>query len=459
MKYLNKLIKILAQYEVEGYLVGGFVRDYLLARETQDIDLVISKQVRTVAKKFAVKTNGSFVVLDELHDIYRVVIEDLIYDFAPIMGASIEDDLFKRDFTINALAIPLTDIKDFENEQKINNLIDPTGGQKDLKEGIIRAVSKDTFKDDPLRLYRAIRFKAELNFVIASQTESLLKEASQKIVNVARERIQKELMKILAAKNTADNLNYMEKKFSLLSILISEINELKIIGQCQYHREDVWTHSLYAIKKIEELLQEDFWNKRIEKNNIALLKFATLFHDIGKIITEEVIKGEIHFYGHDKEGAEYIKSILKELCFSKKQIFYIIRLIKYHMRPLSLYYADNLTEKGKYRFFKDVAPWVTDTCLLAAADTLSTKLLNNRKKEIRDNLDFLKELVRQHEQVEKRTTEPLLDGYDIMKILSINEGPKVGEILEEIKAAQAQGKIANRREAIKYLHNIAESLC
>lgn len=451
MKHINNLIKILNQHNCQGYLVGGFVRDYLLNRENKDIDLVINEQVKVIAKKFADEIEGSFVILDEVHNIYRVVIEEFIYDFAPIVGDSIKTDLLNRDFTINALAVSLADIKITEKEIKIKNIIDPTGGQQDLKQGLIKVVSKETFKQDPLRLFRTIRFRAELNFSVDSQTELLMKEVTTKIKDIAKERIHDELMKILAVENAAANLNYLEKRFSLLSILIPQIDELKVTGQCKYHREDIWTHSLYAVKKLEELFQKKFWKKQIKEDKLPLLKFATLFHDIGKLMTEEVIDGEVHFYGHNQEGAKYIKPILRKLRFSRQNISYITQLIRYHMRPLELYYADNLTKKGKYRFFRQVEERVADVCFLAAADTLSTKLLNNRAEEIQANIDFLKNLIKESQKMKEKTKEPLLDGHDVMDVLSITEGPQIGEILEKIKEAQAQGKINNREEAIEYL--------
>ncbi|SJZ56903.1 CCA tRNA nucleotidyltransferase [Selenihalanaerobacter shriftii] len=454
MKYINQIIKILDRYEGDGYLVGGFVRDYLLNRESNDIDLAINVQVKEVAREFCDIVNGSFVVLDDLHNIYRVVIDDMIYDFTPVVGNSIKEDLLNRDFTINAVAISLSTINFTNQGYKIKKMIDPTNGREDINNGVIRAVNKKVFREDPLRLFRAIRFKAELNFTIEKNTEVIMKENPKMIKDIARERIHDELIKILNTKRAAKNLFYLENEFSLLSNLISDVNELKEIGECKYHREDVWTHSLYAVKKLEQLLEEDYWNKRIDSDKIPLLKFATLFHDLGKLITEEVIDGEIHFYGHDKEGAKYIEPILRELCFSKKSITYIKKIIRYHMRPLSLYYADNLTDKGKYRFFRTVESSVVDVCLLAAADTLSTKLLNSRQDEIKDNLAFLKELIKEWQEVEERTAEPLLTGYDIIEIFSIEEGPQIGEILKEVNEAQAQGLITNYQEAIEYIKNI-----
>lgn len=201
------------------------------------------------------------------------------------------------------------------------------------------------------------------------------------------------------------------------------------------------------------MLRDVFWSKQVSNDQIPLLKLAALFHDIGKLWTEEMIDGEVHFYGHHKEGAKKIVPILRQLTFSRRKIKYIKRLIRYHMRPLSLYSADNLTQKGKYRFFRAAKGVVGDVCLLAAADILATKLWNERREEIADNLDFIKELISDTEKMKKRTSKLLLTGYDVMELLNIEEGPQVGRILDKIREAQAQGKIENRTEAVEYLKN------
>ncbi len=456
MQFLDELNDILKKHNLRGYLVGGFVRDYLLNKESHDIDIAISNEVEEIAKEFADNINGSFVVLDDYYDIYRVVYDDMIYDFTPIAGGSIQDDLFYRDFTINAMAIPITDIDlwRLHKDNRSARIIDPLGGESDIKYKIIRAMSGSTFKKDPLRLLRAIRFKAQLGFNIEPDTEYLIRKEAKRIKSVASERIHDELMKIARADNAADNFTYLEDEFSLLSILIPQIEQMKIIGECKYHLEDVWTHSLYTVEQVEALLEDAYWFTKITKEHLPLIKFAALFHDIGKLLTEEVIDGEVHFYGHDKEGADYIESILSELSFNNRQIFYVKRLIRYHMRPLALYYAENLTAKGKYRFFKAAEGWVADICLLAAADTLSTKLLNDRTEDLFDNLRFLRELIEENHQVEERTSQLLLDGNDLIEIFSLDEGPEIGKLLAKIEAAQAQGKINNRQEAIDYIKNI-----
>ncbi|WP_408956545.1 CCA tRNA nucleotidyltransferase [Natroniella sp. ANB-PHB2] len=455
IKELDKLVKILAESNLEGFLVGGVVRDYLLDREIKDVDLAIEGQVDQVAKDFAVAIGGSFVILDQKHDIYRVVKEGLIYDFALLAGDTIEADLKRRDFTINALAIKLTadSLNALLKQADLRKyLIDPLLGIDDLKHQSIKAAQEDTFQSDPIRLFRAIRFAARLRFTLEQQTKELMKDVEAKeLTKIAKERIREELIKLLASNSSAQHLIEMEEEFSLLSLLIPEIEKLKEIGQCKYHQEDVWTHSTYALQRLEELLREEFWATRIEQKRVPLLKLALLFHDLGKIWSEEIIDGEIHFYGHQRVGAKYLDSILSDLRFSKEENFYIRTLVRYHMRPMSLYYAENLTSKGKYRFFKAGGEFISDICLVAAADLISTKELNHKAEEVEGCINFLKQLIKEFEQGEERTKNRLVTGDELMRLFSIKEGPQVGELLEKVKEAQATGKVKTKEETIEYL--------
>jgi len=456
MEHINRLITILDEVESEAYLVGGSVRDYILQRELDDIDIAVDKRAAEIARRFADSLGGSFVVLDEVHDIYRVVNGGLSYDFSLLQGDSIEADLRRRDFTINALAIKLSDFDLADRAATLAGIIDPTGGRDDLEWREIRAVRDDIFREDGLRLLRAVRFKAELDFTIAPRTEELLSRDADRLSEIAGERIHDELVKILAAADAARNLEYLEEELSLLSPLIPLIEELKEVGQCRYHREDAWTHSLATVEQLEELLADCFWGNLIATDRVPLLKFAALLHDIGKPLTEEVSDGEVHFYGHPQAGTDYMKPILRELCFSKREQKYIRGLIRYHMRPLLLYNAENLTSKGKYRFFQAVGEDLPDVCLLSAADTASTRLLNGRREEIPGYLAFLKELIADYRLMEERTVELLLTGADLMEIFSLPEGPRIGKLLDRIKEVQARGEIGSKQEAVEYVKQLLE---
>ncbi|WP_027340378.1 CCA tRNA nucleotidyltransferase [Halonatronum saccharophilum] len=456
MDYLNFVVEIIEEYNSKGYLVGGVVRDYLLQRDVEDIDIGLKAKVGKIARNFADRIKGSFIILDKKREIYRVVKAELVYDFTLIKGDSIREDLRARDFTINSMALELSDVLDIEGDSLKNKVIDPYGGIDDLEKRLIRATQERVFAEDPLRLFRAVRFKAALNFNIDKGTEELMKKFNKGIDDIAKERIKEELLKILSCDGADQHLAYLEEKLGLLSQLVPGVERFKETGQCRYHREDLWEHSIYGVKKVEELLEEEFWRNKVDDKRISLLKLGVLLHDIGKLSTEREIDGEVHFYGHDKAGANYLGPILKRLRFSREEISYIKALVRYHMRPLALYYAHNLTNKGRYRFFNAGGDWVLDICLVAAADAMSSRELNDRKDELPGAMEFLKDLIRRDQKVKTKTEDLLLSGRDIIDIFGIKEGPTIGKLLNELREKQALEEIKDRQEAIEYLRDFLE---
>ncbi|MGM0502682.1 MAG: CCA tRNA nucleotidyltransferase [Bacillota bacterium] len=445
---LVELKKILPEISKPLYLVGGVIRDYLLNKDLEDIDLVVPGAVKGVAQEFAQQVNGTFVTLDSERKMYRVVTSDLVYDFNSLAGDSIEEDLKRRDFTINALALKIDDSK-----LDKQNLIDPYGGMNDLEEGIIKAVSTDALLDDPLRILRGVRFKAQFGFAIAEKTKELAAAAVDRLQDVANERIKEELLKILSFSEADNNIKLLEG-LGFFNLLLPKFKQLKIVGPCKYHQEAVWEHAVFAVTQVEELLAEDYWRSKIEATKIPLLKLAALLHDYGKIFTEKKIDGQIHFYGHQKVGSKKLKSLFKKWKFSNQELDYIVKLVRYHMRPLALYYADNLTFKGKHRFFKAGGEVVEDICLLAAADKMSTSKLNNRAEEIAGSLVFLRELIADKEEFVQRTTSQLITGNELITELGLEEGPQIGEILDKIEEKQAQGELTTTQEALRYAQKL-----
>jgi poly(A) polymerase len=193
---LVEVKSLLADVKGQVYFVGGVLRDHFLNRDLADIDLVVEGPTRAIARRFADEINGSFVVLDNARAIYRVVTSDLVYDFSALAGASIEEDLSRRDFTINTLALNIN-----QAEHPKEKLIDPYGGLNDISQGKLRAVTDKSFVDDPLRILRAVRFKAQLDFAITASTEQLILPEVKNLEQVANERSREELVKIFSHDN------------------------------------------------------------------------------------------------------------------------------------------------------------------------------------------------------------------------------------------------------------------
>ena len=462
--YLFTIIDIISYKNQEGFLVGGALRDIILERVSRDVDIVISERAAEIARYFADKIDASFVVLDKEREIYRVVKGNLVFDFAMMVGNDIHKDLSKRDFTINSMALPL-DIpwkrisidcnRDGFNDgfdEVINRyLIDPFKGIRDLRARKIRVNRNNVFIKDPLRLWRAVRFSGELNFSIENQTINIMKRDSLLADRPAPERIREELMKIFTLRKTVDILRNMEEEFRFLSCIIPEINEMKKAGQNKYHQENAWEHSLLVLDRVEELIHDKKYSKLVEEKEEVLLKLAALLHDIGKVKTKSIKNGEVHYYGHELKGAEMLGLILKNLKFKRSEISFIRGLVKYHMRPMNLYTAEKLTEKGKYRFFQQADVLVPLVLIHSLADKTAAMKVNERSAEITEYQDFVDKLLSLYKIYKKRTENLFISGKDIIDILKLEEGPYIGQLLDKISLAQGRGEIKSRDEAIAFL--------
>lgn len=472
--YLRIIGDIVIEKKVEAFLVGGVLRDLFLGRELKDVDIVISKRVVEVARYFADEIDASFVILDQNRDIYRVVKGDLFFDFARMAGESIEQDLGRRDFTINATAFSLiikdksnssnlsdfledmADSMDFKESNLYNNLIDPFNGIDDLRSRIIRVTREDVFLKDPLRLWRAFRFMAQLDFKLEQRTVVLMKNCNHLAAAAAKERIREEFVKILKTENTAEIISYMEKEFEFLSTLIPDLAEMKLTGENQHHQEDAWTHSLLVLKILEELISENDCNKIIDGDKKYLLKLSALLHDIGKIVTKSRKGERVHYYGHEQAGSEMAAVILKMLKYSSKEVVFVKKIIRYHMRPMLLYIAENLTDKGKYRFFKQIGSLTPLVLIHSMADKIAAMKLNKHEDEIRDYQKYIRDMLDMYYKYKSKTNDLFLSGKDIRNLLDIGEGPQIGKLLDSLTEAQAGGQVKNREEAVDFLKNISD---
>ncbi|MFW6390148.1 MAG: hypothetical protein ACOCZT_03465, partial [Halanaerobiales bacterium] len=244
IKYLRTISELAVIYKIPVYIVGGAVRDKLLDKEVRDFDLVLKgdiSQIKKISKEFSRRFNGDRFTLDSKRGVFRVIVDIKEFDYNQLRGRSIIEDLSKRDFTCNALAFPL-----FFEENKYNNkitinkskIIDPYKGIKDIKNKKIRILNKNVFVDDPLRLLRAVRFKFLLNFTLTSDTRLQILRDKTHLQDVSGERINEELNIILENFRSIEFIDFLEDELGLLSVLIPEINEMKKMGKCYYHKED-----------------------------------------------------------------------------------------------------------------------------------------------------------------------------------------------------------------------------
>ncbi len=427
--------EILKRFRI--YLVGGTVRDHLLGREINDYDLVVFEDLSEFLK-FLKKQYPAVTIfpLSEEDQEFRCVISDRLWlDISAPKGSSIEEDLFRRDFTLNAIAIDLT----------YNKVIDPLNGKRDIEQGIIRMVSAGNLIDDPLRMLRAYRFKSILGFEIEMKTRNYIKELSciLSYKRIAAERIRYELELILSNKNGGEILKLMAEDDILFSIF-PELVPMKFTSQRYYQNQNLMFHILMAVSNLENILEERGYERDIK----WLLKLAMLLHDVAKpdtLFYDE--EGNTHFYGHDMLGAEKVEQIAERLKLSKREKNILKKLVRYHMYPHLLAAQNVLTDKALNRYLRRLEELAFPMLDMAIADAMASP---PRGEGILPYNTFRERLIKLIEEKQKFSKDRLITGDDLIE-LGLQPGPIFKVILGEIDDLIAEGKIRSREDAIKFV--------
>ncbi|MFW5958056.1 MAG: CCA tRNA nucleotidyltransferase [Desulfosalsimonas sp.] len=436
----------------DTFLVGGCVRDHLLGRPVSDFDLAVENDARGVAAHIASCAGRRIVIIGEGEKrIYRIVTAGGAYDVSRINGPDIYADLLERDFTINAMAV----------NTKTKELLDPAGGRKDLTERLVRMLSAGAFDRDPLRLLRALRMAAVLEFSIESETLDAISAGSEKISQIAGERIRDEWLKMLQSPFSAE-LIAIAARTGLLFAVFPEIGKLKGCIQNRHHRLDAFDHTMRVYRATEEILhenspaliQEDVKNPDLisPPGTPELVKHAALFHDIAKPVTRSKdYNGNVHFYGHDKKGAEILQDINRRIRFSNKENLYTSFLVENHLRPLFLYI---LHERGKLRpkavarFFMKTEPRTPELLMLAAADAQGKNAQASTQFT-----DFLRDLASRYlNNYLPASRQPgLITGRDLISELGLEPSPLFSKIIQEIEEMRLAGLLKDRDQALRFI--------
>jgi poly(A) polymerase len=462
------------------YLVGGALRDFCLGKkDVPDFDFVTSRNLEDLTRECAEKLSARRVVLDERWGVIRLVcnaqglLEDRItLDFAAMQGADILEDLSRRDFTCNAMALSLTGEASGASGQ---GWWDPRGGLDDLRTRTIRAVQASSLREDPLRMLRAFRLGATLGFEIEADTLETICRESEGILQSAGERIHDELFRFLAAPDSHGYLIQMDR-CGMLQVLFPEIERMKGLPQGRHHHLDVWGHSLQTARLLESTLRDGLggfltrWNASSlawveqQPRTRPLLKIAALFHDLGKPATRSLDPaGEVHFYGHDRASAEAAYGILERIRAARIDRERVKNWIRYHMAPVhmtSAYRKGHLTEKAMIRFLRRVGPDALGVLVLSLADVGASGGSGSEqdwKRSYFEVVDSLFSLC-----VERGATSrepgPLLSGRDLMDALNIDPGPRVGRLLRLLDDARIQGRIRDREGALDLARALHKTL-
>ena len=474
---LTRVSTILTEQGVKSYLVGGFVRDALLGRATADIDIAVEADALEIASKLAIALNGKYVPLDEENRVGRVIVVNQAgqweLDLSTVKG-SIEQDLARRDFTIDAIAVDLRDVvRDFTRP----HLIDPLDGWSDLRQRLIRAVAETTFEMDAVRLLRAVRLAAELGFSIDNQTEALIRDHCNLVTSVAGERVREELLRLLVLPAGGRYLESLEA-LGLLDNIFPELVVTKGVTQPREHCWDVFEHSLRTVGAVDFLLREGNWEyagrEALEavpwslelaqhfscevghgSNRKALLRLAALLHDIAKPQTKMVEQtGRTRFLGHPQEGALAVTDIMERLRFSTREIKLVEIMVRYHLRPTQMSHEGLPTNRAIYRYFRDSGEAGIDILFLSLADHLATRGENFDIAHWREHAKVVAHVLARHAEEETLTAPlKLVDGHDLISLYGLRPGPNFAEILEAVREAQAAGEVTTREEALHYIQH------
>lgn len=453
---IKAIVPLFEGYNV--YLVGGFLRDALLGKTSPDKDIIVEcGDIKKLAKSIAEKLDAHFVPLDEINNIYRIVLPnktDYIDITAPING-SLKEDIFRRDLTLNAI------IYNINKEE----FVDLTGGINDLKNKVIKGISEQNFIDDPLRLLRIYRFYSKLGFKIDENLIEITKKYKNLIEQSAKERINLELSKLFEGDFAADALKIMYKT-GLLEEVLPVSKELKKIPPNSHHHLNLLEHSIEVVRQIQNYVNsanDEIKNYLTSKSlgNATLLgnlKIAGFLHDIGKpqTWTIEEDTGRHRFIKHDDIGSKLVPEILKELKFSKKQIGQIQKLVKFHIYPANVVTPENVSEKAYTKFYRKMDGLVTEVIILSIADRLSARGPAITEDIVVRNISSLNNLLNNYLETKKdiKPLEKLLDGNEIMEILNIEQSETLGKIIKELKEAQIAGDVSTKEEATKFVKNI-----
>jgi poly(A) polymerase len=438
MMVMLDMIPALAQhFRAAGYelfLVGGTVRDALLGRTASpDIDMTTDATPDAIKRIVTATQPRAIVLVGERFGTVRLhygdddtIIEITTYrseHYNPdsrkpevCFGTNLEDDLLRRDFTINAMARdPLT-----------GELRDPFGGQTDLVAHLIRAVGDDPaqrFADDPLRLLRAIRFAVQLGFSIEANTAAAIAEQAPSLAKISRERIRDEFGKILVSPQPMQGLR-MAVDLGLMPYIVPEVLELRGISQRPAHSKDVFEHVLRVVQHTPPRLR---------------MRWAGLLHDIAKPRTRSVEDGHVHFFGHEDVGSAMAREILKRLNFDRPFIDQVARLVKLHMRSNA--YAPDWTDGAVRRLTLDAGDVFGDLLDLSRADITSY-----RPEKVARAVARVNELEARAQRIQEEDARvPIkspLDGNELMEIFGRGPGPWLKPIKEHLLGLVIDGQLA-----------------
>jgi putative nucleotidyltransferase with HDIG domain len=459
-KRLAKISRVISELsdetQINAFLVGGCVRDLMLnpLAESIDVDIMVEGDGIDFAEKLAKKINvpkivpfKKFATAKIPYNEYEIEVASARlerYDESSrspseVVMSNIEDDLLRRDFTINAMAVSL-------NKENFGEFFDPFNGMEDLSKNILRTPldSDTTFSDDPLRMMRAAYFASKLSLAIDPSCLESIKNNAERITIVSQERKTNELLKILGTKKPSIGLNILQEA-GLMEFVFPEIAVMYGLDQSnEYHHKDIFYHTLEVVDNAAKL------SDKLD------LRLAALVHDIAKPKTRRLSKSKGYtFYGHDDLGARMLKGISSSMKFSNSTRDYIAKLTALHLRPISLAKKD-VTDSAIRRLIVDAGEEIDDLMKLCRAD-ITTKNPKNITKYL-GNFDRVEKRMNEVIEIDKlKAFQSPVRGDEIMKMFDLSPGKEVGKIKTMVEDAIINGEISNDySSAMSFLDQIKQ---
>jgi poly(A) polymerase len=439
----------------EAWLVGGAVRDRLLGRPTDDLDISLRGEPRKAARAIARAAGGTSFQLSGAFGAWRVVGPGNGWhvDLVQLRDADIAADLAARDFTINAMAEPLAG----------GDVLDPHGGRADLEARVVRMVAPGALAEDPLRTLRAVRLVCELDLTLDPATGAAVARHAPAIAEVAPERVFAELRRIVTSDRATAGLSLMDS-YGLLAAVLPELLDLKGVEQNVFHHADVYDHTLEVLEAVASLERGEHGDDIAallaqpladELTKGGGMRFAALLHDAAKPATRgELPDGRVTFVGHDAAGADLARAVLRRLRASQRLSDYVAALTLHHLRLGFLVHERPLDRRSVWRYLRATAPWTAEVTIFTMADRLATRG-RNAEDAIAAHMSLARELL--EFAAADVPAEPLVRGDELARELGIEPGPRLGELLAQLEEDRFAGEIDSRAAAVERARSLLGS--
>lgn len=453
-KFLSIASDLAKETGVEVYIVGGFIRDIILKKDAEDIDFLVVGDVIKYTKNFANSLGITDIVIYKNFGTAHFNHQGLNFEFVgarkesynrssrkpEVTEGNFLDDISRRDFTINTIAVSIL-------EKNFGEVIDHYNGLQDIKRKLIRTPldPKITFDDDPLRILRAFRFASQLDFDVDISIMQAAKELKDRLEIVSQERKTDEFLKILGSPKPSVGLKLLQES-EVMEIVFPEISQMIGVEQREeYHHKDVFYHTCEVVDNIS-LKTENIW-----------LRFAALVHDIAKPKTKKFIEGTgWTFHGHEELGARMMKNIFRRMKLPMNQLDYVEKMIRLHLRPIALV-SDEVTDSAIRRLIVAAGDDLDDLITLCRAD-ITSKNPDKVERYLQNYEIVIKKVLEVKEKDKLRAFQSPVSGEVIMQVCNLKPSKKVGEIKTAIEEAILDGIIGNNYdEAYEYLLKIKDS--